>query len=215
MEPDESRHPETADADSDLVRRMGAGDRQAFALLFHRHQRTVYRFALQMTGQPDVAEDVAQDVFLALARAGHRYQPSTGRLSTYLYGVARHLVLQRARTRRLRAETDLDDAAADRLVCWRDPADDLLHAARRAAIRRALLQLPPRYREVIVLCELNGVTYDDAATIVGCPIGTIRSRLSRGRRLLAARCRAAESPATASAVTLAFERPARAMEPQS
>ncbi len=177
--------------DAELVRRMAAGDREAFATLFQRHQRTVYRFALQMTGLADVAEDVTQDVFLALARRSGDYDPEAGALTTYLYGIARHLVLQRDRRRRVRGETDLDTAAADDLVVRpTDPVDGLARAARLSALRRAILHLPPHHREVIVLCELNGVSYEDAAVIIGCPVGTVRSRLSRGRRQLADRCRA-------------------------
>lgn len=215
MEPDAIAPSETSD--SDLVRRMSAGDRQAFGQLFQRYQRTVYRFAVQMTGRPDVAEDVAQDVFMALARTGHRYQAAGGRLTTYLYGVARHLVLQRERQRRARAETDLEQLeAGDRPTPWVDPADGMLHAARLAAMRRAILRLPAHYRDIIVLCELNAVSYDDAAAIIGCPVGTVRSRLSRARRLLAARCHAVERQDDgAAAVKLLLAGSARMMEPQS
>lgn len=177
--------------DAELVRRMAAGDREAFATLFERHQRTVYRFALQMTGLADVAEDITQDVFMVLARRSREYDPQAGALTTYLYGIARHRVWQRDRRRRVRGETDLATVGDDDLVVRpHDPTDGLAHAARLSALRRALLRLPAHHREVIVLCELNGVSYEDAAVIVGCPVGTVRSRLSRGRRQLADRCRA-------------------------
>ena len=175
---------------------MSAGDREAFATVFDRHQRTVYRFAMQMTGAPDAAEDITQDVFVALARRAGDYRADAAALTTYLYGVARQLVWQRDRRQRRRGETALDavdDAAVDAAASASpDPLDGLAQSARVGALRRAILQLPPHYREVIVLCELHAVPYEEAARIVGCPVGTIRSRLNRGRRLLADRCRAAE-----------------------
>lgn len=187
------RPPVTSHSDAELVRRMSAGDREAFARLFERHQRSVYRFAMQMTGAAETAEDVTQDVFIALARRGHDYRPDAGALTTYLYGIARHLVWQRERRLRVRAETDLDAASDAELArVPSDPVDGLIRSVRLNTLRRAILQLPAHYREVIVLCELNAVSYEDAAVIIGCPIGTIRSRLNRGRRVLADRCRAAE-----------------------
>lgn len=183
----------TADSrpDAHLMARMSLGDRDAFAELFARHHRRVYRFAMQMTGSPDEAEDITQDVFMALAGAPSGYREARGALPTYLYGIARHVVARRVRRRRLRNEVDLG-AAEDGSACYvvQDPMADLATTERMAALRRALLALPSRYREVLVLCELHGLSYEEAADVIGRPIGTVRSRLSRGRRLLAERCRA-------------------------
>jgi RNA polymerase sigma-70 factor (ECF subfamily) len=190
MTPHHPRDPGSL-SDADLVMRMADGDREAFAVLFRRHQRSVYKFAFQMTGLADVADDVTQEVFMALARAASRYTPAHGALSTYLYGIARHLVLQREKRSRSRPEVDLgtlDDREAP--IAWHDPIDGLAQAERVALLRRAILCLPAHYREAIVLCEVHGLSYDETARIVGCPVGTIRSRLSRARRLLTERCRA-------------------------
>jgi RNA polymerase sigma-70 factor (ECF subfamily) len=190
MTPHDLRDP-GSQTDAELVTRMADGDREAFALLFRRHQRSVYRFALQMTGLTDVADDVTQEVFMALARGASRYSAAHGALSTYLYGIARHLVLQREKRSRSRREVDLG-ALAEREppAAWQDPTDGLARAERVALLRRAILSLPTHYREAIVLCEVHGLSYDEAAVVVGCPVGTVRSRLSRARRLLAERCRA-------------------------
>ena len=180
--------------DADLVDWMAAGDREAFAALFRRHRATVYRFSKQMLGSKEAAEDVTQEVFMALAQNGRQYQPALGALSTYLYGIARHLVLQRHKRTRSRVEVDVADLEADRspaLATSIDPLGDLSRAQAIRELRLAILLLPVHYREAIVLCELNGRSYEEAATIVGCPVGTIRSRLSRGRQLLTERCRAA------------------------
>jgi RNA polymerase sigma-70 factor, ECF subfamily len=179
---------ETSDAD---LLDLAATNREAFAALFQRHQASVYRFAKQMTGSKEAAEDLTQEVFIALIQHGDHYDPGLGSLTTYLYGIVRNLVRRRHKRHRSRPEVDMtqveDDSPA--LATARDPIDELARAEQRLALRRAILLLPMHYREVIVLCELNGLSYDQAARIVGRPVGTIRSRLIRARSLLIARCR--------------------------
>ena len=179
-------------SDSELVGRMASGDREAFAALFRRHQATVYRFSRQMLGSNDAAEDVTQEVFMALARNAHRFNPSIGSLTTYLYGISRNLILQRHKRSRAHLEVDIDAIDAERTVAFAtgdDPADALSRTQMIEQLRLAILRLPVRYREAVVLCELNGLSYEDAALVAGCPIGTIRSRLSRARQILVERCR--------------------------
>lgn len=176
--------------DADLVQRMAAGDRDAFATVFRRHQATVFRFSRQMLGSKEAAEDVTQDVFIALAQHAARYDGSRGSLSTYLYGIARHLVLQRHRRSHSRVEIDVDGATGEpALMTASRTVDDICRAQLVRELRIAILRLPVHYREVIVLCELNSLSYEEAASIIECPVGTIRSRLSRGRQLLLERCR--------------------------
>lgn len=182
--------------DDELLRLIGDGDRDAFVVLFHRYQAMVYRFARQMSGRTDTAEDVTQDVFIALLQNSGRFDPRIGALSTYLYGMARNLVFRRLRHRGSRIEVDVTsfEAHAPRaLVSQPDPVDDLARAERILALRRAILALPVHYREVVVLCELHGLSYEEAARVIACPIGTIRSRLNRAKRVLGERCRAGEA----------------------
>ena len=180
--------------DNELVARMGAGDRSAFAELFTRYRSLVYRFARQMSGSHETADDVTQDVFIALMEQGARFDPSRASLRTYLYGMSRHLVLQRFKRSAVRREKSSgllgeDDARSPAVES--DPGADLDRLAAVERLRRAVLALPLRYREVVVLCDLNELTYDEAACVVGCPVGTVRSRLSRARKVLAERCQAA------------------------
>jgi RNA polymerase sigma-70 factor (ECF subfamily) len=178
--------------DAALVERLTAGERDAFAELFRRYQGLVHRFVKQMTGSADVADDTTQEVFLALARGGARYEPALGSLSTYLYGIARHLVFRRHRRDALRQAVDvhaIDGDESARLATMPDPLGDLSRAERVRTLRRAILHLPLHYREAIVLCELHGLSYEAAARVMGCPVGTVRSRLHRGRKLLLERCR--------------------------
>lgn len=191
--------------DNDLLRLMLAGDEEALALLYRRRQGSVYRFALQMSGSRSIAEDVTQEVFLFLMREGHIFDASKGTVGAFLLGVARVHVL-----RRLRAEHRLeplgDDSDDDDLfihsttdVC---PLEDLTRAETIESVRKAVLSLPPKYREVVVLCELQDVSYGETAEILGCAIGTVRSRLHRGRALLLAKLRPTESVEETGAATV-------------
>ena len=177
---------------------MGAGDREAFVTLFRTYQTQVYRFARQMSGRPDVAEDVTQDVFIALMQNAFRFDPGIGALSTYLYGVTRNLVRRQLQRGRSRVEVDVASFGANpppALVSEVDPVSELARAERLDVLRRAILSLPIHYREVVVLCELHDLSYEEAARIVDCPVGTIRSRLSRARRVLTQKCRDRGGPA--------------------
>jgi RNA polymerase sigma-70 factor (ECF subfamily) len=178
--------------DAELVERMAGGNRDAFATLFRRHHATVFRFSRQMLGSKEAAEDVTQEVFLALAQTAARYDVSRGSLSTYLYGIARNLVCRKHRRSRSRLEVDVDGIDHDGLPALsvsNDPVDELSRARLILSLRHAILRLPVHYREAIVLCELNSLSYEEAAAVIGCPIGTVRSRLSRARQMLIDRCR--------------------------
>lgn len=171
--------------------RIAAGDGQAFATVFERYQGPVFRFARQMGGSAETAEDVTQEVFVALMQTAARFDPSLGSVTTYLYGITRNVVRQRLRRQASRREVELSPSASDApaLSAAACAHDDLEREQALDALRRAIAALPAHYREVIVLCELHELSYEDAARVVGCPIGTIRSRLNRARRVLAERCR--------------------------
>jgi RNA polymerase sigma-70 factor, ECF subfamily len=175
--------PET---DDELLMRMRNGDEQAFVSLYRRRQGAIYRFAAHMSGSAPTAEDVTQEVFLALIRGDCGYDPERGSLSAYLFGIARKLVLRQLE--RGRADTPLEGSAEEgprpELAAADNPLVDLTRKETLESLRRAVLALPRRYREVVVLCDLEEVDYADAAIALGCPIGTVRSRLHRARALL-------------------------------
>ena len=182
--------------DNELLRSMLAGDEEALALLYRRRQGNVYRFALQMSGSKPIAEDVTQEVFLFLMREGHVFDPERGTLSAFLLGVARNHVLRRMRVDQVLTPIgDDDDEDAGLPVSTMDvrPLDDLARAETVELVRKAVLSLPPKYREVVVLCELQDLSYEEAAEILGCAIGTVRSRLHRARALLLSKLRPAEN----------------------
>jgi RNA polymerase sigma-70 factor (ECF subfamily) len=176
--------------DADLVRHAAAGDREAFGEIYRRYHSVVYRFARMMAGSASVAEDVTQEAFVALIRDLHRYRPQRAGLATYLYGVARNLT--RSRLRRERRFVRFVSVKWHEPLAPDDPSATLVESQERTRLRRAIAALPPRYREVVVLCAIHGLSYAEAAAIVGAPVGTVRSRLNRGRRAIAVRLRAEE-----------------------
>jgi len=165
--------------DSELLTRMRAGDEEAFTLLYRRLQGGVYRYALLMSGSRAIAEDVTQEVFLALIEEGRKYDEKRGTVAAYLYGITRKKVL-RYREREAAAAADSADASAGAL-------DELMRDESIRAVWDAVLLLPVHYREVVVLCELHEMSYEEASAALGCTVGTVRSRLHRGRALLAER----------------------------
>ncbi|HET6961402.1 MAG TPA: RNA polymerase sigma factor [Terriglobia bacterium] len=172
--------------DEELLRLTRAGDEHAFTVLYRRHQGPVYRFALQMSGSESVAEDVTQEVFLALMRESFRFDSSRGSLAPYLYGVARNQVRRHLERGKFQVplDEDSDDASFEPPAASGDPLGDLTLREGLSALRQAILTLPLHYREVVALCDLEEMSYEDAARNVGCAVGTIRSRLHRAHALL-------------------------------
>jgi RNA polymerase sigma-70 factor (ECF subfamily) len=178
--------PNPPETDDELLIRMRTGDEQAFLTLYRRRQASLYRFATHMSGSPAVAEDVTQEVFLTLLRGECGFNPDRGSLSGYLFGIARKLVLRQMERSRsdVVLDTDAEDGTLPELAVHDDALADLTRKESIEALRRAVMALPRRYREVVVLCDLEEVDYADAAIALGCPIGTVRSRMHRARALL-------------------------------
>ena len=169
--------------DTALLGRARRGDETAVSQLFARHQRQLFRYAAYMVGG-DHADDIVQDTFLAVLRQKGRTDTLTGSLIGYLIGIARHLVMKQHAP----AWADADEAI-DRPSDEPNPFDRLVLTESVDHIRAAVKSLPPAYREVVVLCELEDIDYADAAALMQCPVGTVRSRLHRARTLLAAKLR--------------------------
>jgi RNA polymerase sigma-70 factor (ECF subfamily) len=185
----------TTPNDEELLRLILAGDESAFVTLYRRRQGGIYRFALQMCGSEAIAEDVTQEVFMVLMGEAKNFDPVKGTLSGYLYGIARNQVLRHlARDRSLISIADNYDEEGDvspeRLVSQDDPLGDLTRSEEIEAVRQAVMALPAHYREVVVLCDLHEMSYVDAAQVLNCAIGTVRSRLHRARSILIEKLRA-------------------------
>jgi RNA polymerase sigma-70 factor (ECF subfamily) len=177
--------------DDVLLRRAAKGDEEAFTLLYRRHQAAMYRFALRMAGNAWAAEEIVQDVFMTLMRDPKKYDASRGTLGGYLYGIARNRVMKHLerRPREISLEEKNEDGSGSGIVLQDmfTPAISAERRERMEQVRAAVLELPADFREAVVLCELEEMSYEEAAQTAGCPIGTIRSRLHRGRALLLAK----------------------------
>jgi RNA polymerase sigma-70 factor (ECF subfamily) len=174
-------------SDNGLWQQMLAGDENAFLELYRRRHKGIYRFARQMSGSEAVAEDVTQEVFLALFRSPRQFDPDRGSLATYLFGIA-HKQLLRIFERNQSLVPLMDDEDDTRLLgslaSTADTLGDLTRAEGIERLQQAILALPPHYREVVVLCDLEEMSYADAAETIGCSLGTIRSRRHRAHTLL-------------------------------
>ena len=178
-------------SDDELVARVADGDTIAFTALFRRRQADVYRVALLMTGSATAAEDVTQDVFLAVMRDARRFEAGRASVAAWLCGIARNHARRRLdRDRRTVQWPERSESIEPGGVVQPDPVGELSNAEEIEALRRAVLSLPVRYREVVVLCDLQDLSYEDAASALECAVGTVRSRLHRGRALLEAKMRA-------------------------
>ncbi|MGA8367530.1 MAG: RNA polymerase sigma factor [Candidatus Acidiferrales bacterium] len=198
--------------DDALLRQMIAGDEEAFAVLYRRRHPSIYRFALRMSGNAAVAEDVTQEVFMTLVRDARRFDPTRGTLSAFLFGVARNFLRKRwEQDRRLVPfagdADDLGEFAPGKSAWSKGGAnhgaashggyglgnggrpelagrDEFASLETAGRVRQAIGTLPENYREVVVLCELQEMSYEEAASALGCPVGTVRSRLHRARAML-------------------------------
>jgi RNA polymerase sigma-70 factor, ECF subfamily len=189
-------------SDSELLQAMRAGDEEALAVLYRRRQPGIYRFALQMCGSQALAEDITQEVFMVLMREANTFDDARGSLSSFLMGIARHHVLRRLQRERFYVsmnETSDNCNVGPAWVTTVGPLDQLSRTEEIDAVRRAILALPERYREVVVLCDLQEMSYGETAAILGCAIGTVRSRLHRARALLIEKLRPVREEDAASA----------------
>jgi RNA polymerase sigma-70 factor (ECF subfamily) len=175
----------TETGDQDLLSRARAGDEESFTALYRRRQACVYRFALQMSGSPSVAEEVTQEVFLTVIRDASRFDPQRGTLLAYLYGIARNQVLRSLERDRLYVPMQEEpDSDGSPWTAREDTLGDLTRGEAIESVRQAVLALPANFREVVVLCDLHEMSYVDAAAVLGCALGTVRSRLHRARGML-------------------------------
>jgi len=166
-------------SDEDLYRAARKGDRGALGELYERREPGLYRYALYASGSRAVAQEITQEIFLRLIGSGVAFDERRGCLEAYLYGVARNLLRIRRRPVSL---DEMDEPASAE-----DTLGSLIQDERTAALLEAVRELPAGYRDAVLLCDLEEKSYEEAAKLIGCPVGTVRSRLHRARALLSAR----------------------------
>lgn len=171
--------------DADLWRSALAGDADAFAVLFERHLDTVYRFCVRRLGSVTDADDLTSLTFLEVWRKRARARLVDDSLRPWLLGVANNLVRNHSRAQRRHARllaqlpppTNEPDHAEE-------VAEVTAAADRAAAVRACLSRLPARDQDVLALCDMASMPYTAVAEVLGIPVGTVRSRLSRARARL-------------------------------
>jgi RNA polymerase sigma-70 factor, ECF subfamily len=170
--------------DQDLVRRAAGGDQHAFAQLVQRHQDRVYRLCLRIMGNPDDAHDAAQDTFLSLFRKLDQFRGDAA-FTTWLHRVGVNACYDSLRKKKraplLRAVDD-DGAPQEQGPSTVDHADEV---AGSLDVGRALALIPEDYRVVLVLADVQDLAYDQIALVLDVPVGTVKSRVHRGRLALA------------------------------
>jgi RNA polymerase sigma-70 factor (ECF subfamily) len=151
----------------------------------HRYGRTIYNFAYRLTGHRDDALDLSQEVLLRVRKGLRGYQP--GSFEGWLWRITRNAFIDETRRRKRRPTVPLPDG--DRSPLGVSPAADEALAAMRLDddIQAALLALPVEFREAVVLCDVVGLSYDEIAAAADVPVGTVRSRIHRGRSMMRAR----------------------------
>lgn len=155
-----------------------------------RHTRRVFNAAYRFVGRVDEAEDLTQEIFVKVYQSLQRYRPEHGRFETWLATVARNHAIDHYRRRREERLRRIDDASGNlEGVSSHDegPLARLERNERVEAVHRGLKALPPDLRQPILLCDLQGLAYEEAAQILGVPLGTVKSRINRGRLELAKR----------------------------
>jgi RNA polymerase sigma-70 factor (ECF subfamily) len=168
------------DDDQDLLARLRRGEARAFEEMVIAHQHRVFGVALRMLGRHAEAEEVAQEAFIRAYRSIATFR-GDAKLSTWLYAITSRLCLNRlasAEHRRVRHDDEALRRVADE---GEDPTDQIERRQREAALHRAIAELDDDRRMVLVLCDLEGLAYEDIATALELPIGTVRSRLHRAR----------------------------------
>jgi RNA polymerase sigma-70 factor (ECF subfamily) len=178
------------ETDKELVRRVKKGDKQAFDLLFGRYQHKILNLVSRYLRDPEDVQDVTQEAFIKAFRALPRFRGESA-FYTWLYRIAintakNHIV---ARSRRPPGtDVDVDDAefmeGTDALKESESPESALARDELKAAIDRAISELPDDLRSAVTLREFDGLSYEQIAQIMDCPVGTVRSRIFRAREAI-------------------------------
>jgi RNA polymerase sigma-70 factor (ECF subfamily) len=171
--------------DRPLLERFRQGDRDALATLYRSHHPAIFRFALYMTDDPDAAAEVVQEAFLWLIHHPDAFDPDRGSLRSFLSGVARKMLQHRARTSR--RFQSLSPALHSEPATSGSVEHDIDAETDARKLRAAILSLPEAYREAIILCGIENKSYEEAAAILDCAVGTVRSRVHRAKQHLNSR----------------------------
>lgn len=168
---------------------LSASKRQLFEQLVQKHQRYLYNIAYRMTGNVEEAQDLAQETLVKAYRAFGRFEPGTS-FERWLYRIMANLYIDYVRKKSNRplesldASYDGEQGGREVPDSTNDPGTILEHTVLHGEVQKALEALPAQYRLAVILCDLQDFSYEEIAQILNCSIGTVRSRIHRGRRML-------------------------------
>ena len=186
--------------DEELLQEFTRGTEVAYQTLMRRHEDRIFALAFRMTGDRSDALEATQDTFISAFRQAHTFRGDSS-FGTWLYRVGINACRDLLRKRR-RLPEPVADPSDDPHAASVDPgADEIEAIAGRVDLARALAQLPEEYRRAVTLHDLGGFPYDEIAVIAKVPIGTVKSRISRGRRMLAGLLEQASDPPTSKRTT--------------
>jgi RNA polymerase sigma-70 factor (ECF subfamily) len=172
----------------DLLDRCRGGDESAWHELVARHTRRVFALCYRFTGRAEEAEDLTQEVFVKVFEHLDRYREGEGAFAGWLLTLARRHAIDHYRRHREERRRRIDEDAGEETAAEGEgPHGELAREERREIVRRGLRALPHELREVLVLRDLEEMTYQEIAELTGLPLGTVKSRINRGRVELARR----------------------------
>jgi RNA polymerase sigma-70 factor (ECF subfamily) len=177
---------DAGEGERQLVEAARRGDHQAFEALVLKYQDRIYRLVQRLVSGADVVDDLAQEVFIRAYRAIGEFKGDSS-LYTWLYKIALNLCRNHYRTRGRRPpleELDEADGSGSLEAAGASPEEEVFRREFWEQLRRGLDELPDEQREAVVFCDLEGMSYEEMADVMGVPIGTVRSRIFRGRRAL-------------------------------
>ena len=182
------------ESDRELILRAQGGDEEAVTVLYVKYRCKILNYLYRFSGNRSTAEELTQETFLRMVQHLQSYRP-TGSVAGWIYRIARNLVLNTLRDRPKSREFSLDEPltleedAVDRGEAIPGvgprPDEEAVRSEREAQIQCSLLKISPRYREVVILCDIEGYAYREVAQLLHCSINTVASRLARGRAQLA------------------------------
>jgi RNA polymerase sigma-70 factor (ECF subfamily) len=185
-------------SDAELLQLAVAGRESAFLVLYERLKGGIFRYAFYMTNSKSAAEEVTQEVFISLLREGSKYRADRGDVAGFAFGIARNFVRRIERRERVYQPLPHDQGfehLSGNLISESEVLPgQMIRNELVARVQTAVSSLPDHYRQVVVLCDLCDLSYEEAASRLQCAVGTIRSRLNRAHTLLAQKLKALRSP---------------------
>ncbi len=170
-------------SDTELVARSATGDVDAFGKLYEKHRRRVYSLCLRMLGNPTEAEDMTQDVFMQVYRKLGSFRGEAA-FTTWLHRLTVNQILMHFRKRHVRMEAPTEDEDLKELIEPGTERPQAMSVVDRVALEQAIAQLPPGYRAVFVLHDIEGYEHEEIAHLLGCSVGTSKSQLHKARMKL-------------------------------